>query len=131
MNHFKGLSELLFNNKNVYRENFTIETNKGKTYDFDEIGCDNHINSKNQNSYILICTSRKVEYYVIDKNLFLNHMNETEKFFFQSQIENMVAYLSWNLDYFYLKINLKFLPNSKAKSVSPNTKQRSNERQLC
>lgn len=86
-NQIFGLSDLIFNNKNVYKENFTVENNRVKGFNQSE--GDNHLNGRNLNSYILICSSRTVEYYVINKSVFINNMTDTEKFFFQSQLENM------------------------------------------
>ncbi len=91
-NEMFGLSELIFNNnKNIYKENFTIENfRRGIGFNMSDFESDQNLNSRNLNSYVMICNSREVEYYVVNKSTFLNNMNDTEKFFFQSQIENMV-----------------------------------------
>lgn len=89
-NQIFGISDLIFNNRNVYKEDFKVE--KVAKYSLNESEADEQLNSKNLNSYILICGSREVEYYVINKSQFINNMTSTEKFFFQSQIETMVNY---------------------------------------
>ncbi len=91
-NQMFGLSELIFNNnKNIYKENFTFENLKLSVgLNMNDFESDQNLNSRNLNSYVMICDSDEVEYYVLNKSIFLNNMNDTEKFFFRSQIENMV-----------------------------------------
>ena len=93
---------MLFNNKNVYKLDFTVE--KNNKYSMNDSEGDELLNNKNLNSYTLICGAREVEYYVINKSQFINNMTSTEKFFFHSQIETMVIFEKYQLKTFLIII---------------------------
>ncbi len=76
--------------KNIDKTNFKI-SNKNENFDPSIENEDDFLNKKNLNSYTLICCSKDLEYYVIDKQAYFDSIHEgIDNYMFQNHIQNLV-----------------------------------------
>ena len=92
----QGLSEMV-HSESVNLENFKVSryTNKEKLdSDKKEESNEENLYKNNQNSYVLICSTRQVEYYVIDRSAYLSQLHDGDTYKFQSHIDNLVNFVN-------------------------------------
>ena len=89
----------MVHSESVNLENFKVSryTNKEKLDrdKKDEESNEESLYKNNQNSYVLICSTRQVEYYVIDRSAYLSQLHDGDTYKFQSHIDNLVSFI-WN-----------------------------------